>query len=211
MVGSAEALVVLTHTHPDHAAGAPGLAARLQCDVLAAAYSNLRDAQTIDTDDGPLVALATPGHTTDHMSFHWASGSAVFCGDLMMGGTDTALVAPPEGNLSEYLMSLERLRRLRPRVIYPTHGPAFEEPDVAIATYVRHRDHREAQILDALGAGPRSERALLRDVYGDTLHPGLLDAALGAIRAYLEHLAATGRVRSISSGEWIRSGAGEKG
>ncbi|MCI0437021.1 MAG: MBL fold metallo-hydrolase, partial [Gemmatimonadetes bacterium] len=166
---------------------------------------------TIDTDDGPLVALATPGHTPDHVSLHWPSASAVFCGDLMMGGTETALVAPPEGDLSDYLASLERLRRLRPSVIYPAHGPAFERPDEAIDVYVRHRAHREAQILDALGAGPRSERALLREVYGDALHPGLFDAALGATRAYLEHLAAAGRVRSLAGGEWIRSGAGEKG
>jgi glyoxylase-like metal-dependent hydrolase (beta-lactamase superfamily II) len=211
MVGSANAVVVLTHTHPDHAAGAPALASDLGCDVLAAAYANLTDAQVIETDEGPLVALATPGHTPDHVSLHWPSASAVFCGDLMMGGTDTALVAPPEGDLSDYLASLERLRSLRPIVIYPAHGEAFERPDEAIDAYVRHRAQRVAQILDALGDGPRSETALLRDVYGDTLHPGLFDAALGAIRAYLEHLAARGRVRSMAGGEWIRSGAGEKG
>lgn len=208
-VGDAEVLAVVpTHGHPDHAAGAATLARRLRAPVLSVAARSLGEGTELATDAGTLSVLATPGHTPDHVALHWAERRAVFCGDLMLGGQDTALVAPPEGNLSAYLGSLARLRALEPRVIYPAHGPAFHAPAAAIRRYVEHREERQAQVLAALAPGPATPDQLLERVYGPTLDAALRPAARGALEAYLTYLEKQGRV--WRSGEhWRRSDGGE--
>lgn len=217
--------VLVTHAHPDHDEGARAMSERLGAPLRSAIAGNLRDGDRIETDAGPLVALATPGHAPDHFAFHAPDHGAVFCGDLMMGGLDTALVAAPEGDLTDYLASLERIRALRPRVIHPAHGPDFDDPDAAIDAYVRHRRERVEQVLDALravgaggaageadgvadedrggaGAPPRPvDAATLADaVYGRDLHPTLLDFTRRTIVAYLEHLERSARVRRVGGG-----------
>jgi hydroxyacylglutathione hydrolase len=199
----AVASILLTHSHPDHADGAAALAARTHARVLSG-QRGLADNQRIDTDAGELVALHTPGHTSDHFSFWWPDQHAVFCGDLMMGGMDTALVAPPEGELGACLASLERLATLRPGVIYPAHGPAIEDPSTTIERYVHHRLQRQEQILAGLADAPRTEEELARHVYGAQLDPGLESYARAAIDAYLEHLRKYGRVRRGRMG-WERN------
>lgn len=185
--------IVVTHAHPDHSAGADELAARYECPVRMAGRGTLREGDRIDSDAGDLTALSTPGHTRDHMALHWPDPSAVFCGDLMMGGHDTALVAPPEGRLDAYLASLERIRALAPRVIYPAHGPPFARPDEAIDRYILHRERRLEQVRQAVDAGVGGGDELLEAVYGPSLDPGLKDAAMAALEAYLEHLRGHGR------------------
>jgi glyoxylase-like metal-dependent hydrolase (beta-lactamase superfamily II) len=192
--------VLVTHGHPDHRAGAAAVADRHRSRVRSLADGSLRDGDEIPTDAGRLVAVATPGHTRDHTAFHWPAAGAVFCGDLMMGGHDTALVAPPEGRLGPYLASLERVRELEPGIIHPAHGPSFTDPGEAIERYVRHREDRLRQVLDALEAGSRDYDALRTAVYGDALDPGLERAATAALKAYLEHLQARGRARRIGRG-----------
>ena len=187
--------VLVTHRHPDHRCGADELAERFGCPVRARYRGTLSDGATTPTDAGPLVAVATPGHTPDHVAFHWPREAVVFCGDLMMGGQDTALVALPEGRLGPYLASLQRVRRLRPRIIYPAHGPAFRNPEQALDRYVRHREVRLEQVIRALSAGPRGYDGLRRAVYGAQLDPALEPAATAALKAYLEHLQGLGRVR----------------
>lgn len=193
--------VLLTHAHPDHAEGAGRLAERLRAPLHAAAPGTLRDGDTFDSDAGDVVAVATPGHTPDHFAFHWPAGRAVFCGDLMTGGMDTALVAAPEGDLTDYLASLERIRALAPRVIHPAHGPAFDDPEAAIDAYLRHRRDREAQVLAALEAGAGSLDEIARNVYGRKLHLMLREFTLGTTAAYLAHLERAGRVRRVGE-EW---------
>lgn len=196
--------VLVTHDHPDHVTGASALAERFDCPIRRQRGRTLRDGQEIETDAGVLVAVATPGHTTDHVSFHWPEESAVFCGDLMMGGHDTALVAPPEGRLGPYLASLERLRTLKPAVIYPAHGPAFQNPPEALDRYVRHRELRQQQVLSALKRGFDDYEALLDAVYGDSLPEELRRPAMAALKAYLEHLQGLGRVRRKGRGWEVR-------
>lgn len=192
--------ILITHGHPDHQAGAGALAERLDAPVRRGGNRSIRDGDAVETDVGKLVAVATPGHTADHVAFHWPEGSAVFCGDLMMGGHDTALVAPPEGRLGPYLMSLERIRTLEPDIIYPAHGPPFDEPIPALERYVRHRQQRLEQVLGAVRAGAQDYDTLRRAVYGDGLEPGLERAATAALKAYLEHLQGLGRVRRLGRG-----------
>lgn len=186
--------ILLTHDHPDHSGGARQLARRLDARVHALASGTLREGSVIPTDEGDLVALETPGHSPDHLAFHWPEADAVFCGDLMMGGLDTSVVAAPEGDLALYLASLERLRELRCRVIYPAHGSAFTDPDAALDRYVAHRAERERQVLDAIAAGRRDLDAITDQVYGHFLDPKLRSFARSAVQAYLTHIIATGRL-----------------
>ena len=192
-VGDAPTVIVLTHQHPDHAEGAAPLAALLEQRsgqrpaVLSADAGTLSDGDVVPTDAGALTALTTPGHTGDHIALLWAEESAIFVGDLMMGGLDTALVAAPEGDLGDYLDSLERLAALRPRVLYPSHGPHFTDPADALARYRAHRMERLAQVRAGMAAGHRGD-ALLRHVYGAEIPPGLESFARDALQAYCEYL-----------------------
>lgn len=187
--------VTVTHAHPDHVAGADELAERFGCPVRMAGRKSLNHDDLLDTDAGELRAVATPGHTPDHMALHWPAEAAIFCGDLMLGGHDTALIAPPEGRLGPYLASLERLRSLEPRVIHPAHGPPFQSPEQALDGYVRHRQLRLDQVRRAIGAGGAGYADLVQAVYGPDLEPALADAATAALKAYLEYLQGLGEIR----------------
>ena len=199
--GAEVAAILVTHDHPDHAPGAAPLGRMLGAPVLAFVAGTLRPGDAVRTDAGALVAVATPGHAPDHVAFHWPEAEAVFVGDLLLGGQESTLVAPPEGDLTEYLASLERLRALRPRILYPTHGEPFSDADAALERYRRHREERETAVLAALAAGPASADLVLERVYGATLDPRLRAAAAGATLAYLAHLQHLGRVRR-AGGSW---------
>jgi hydroxyacylglutathione hydrolase len=206
-----QAAIVITHDHPDHSTGAAELAERTGARVVAGAdiyaangtvsagrrsarVGDAPDAARIQTDHGDLEIIPTPGHTPDHIALHWPAASAIFCGDLMMGGIDTAVVAAPEGDLADYLASLELLRSLRPKVIYPAHGPAFTTPVEALDRYVRHREDRLAQVEAGVNAGARDVKSLTDHIYGDSIDPGLRPFAESAVEAYLAYLRAEGRI-----------------
>jgi hydroxyacylglutathione hydrolase len=204
IAGFETAAILLTHDHPDHAEAADAMAARFGASVRAGVRGTLSEQDRIETDAGALIALATPGHAPDHFAFQWPDGGAVFCGDLMMGGLDTALVAPPEGELTLYLASLARLRSLAPDRVHPAHGPSFDDPIDAIDRYIRHREARLTAVLEALqeADAPMAERALLRAVYGGAIPPGLEDVATGALRAYLGFLERAGAIRREAGSGW---------
>lgn len=183
-----QSIIIVTHDHPDHSAGARELAELTGAALLGA------DEVRVSTDEGDLVVLRTPGHAPDHISLHWLDASAIFCGDLMMGGLDTTVVAAPEGDLRAYLESLERLRALRPSVIYPAHGPPFTNPDAAIARYMRHRHERLTQVRAALEEGERETAAITDRVYGGSVDPHLRPFAESAVEAYLAFLRTSERV-----------------
>jgi glyoxylase-like metal-dependent hydrolase (beta-lactamase superfamily II) len=176
------ASILVTHSHPDHAEGASAMAERLRCSVL-----RVRDGDIVPTDAGDVRAVATPGHTPDHFSFWLAAERAVFCGDLMMGGLETALVAKPEGDLAAYLGSLRALRELRPLMIFPAHGPAIGDPDDAIDRYLAHREQRLAQVRRALADGLEPD-LVVEHVYGIGLDPRLRSYAQAAIDAYIDYI-----------------------
>ena len=204
LAGASVVRVLLTHSHPDHAAGAGPLARAVGATVQAHGDGSLAAGESVPTDAGALVAHATPGHTPDHVAYHWAERAAVFCGDLLTGGMDTALVAPPEGDLTDYLYSLEQLGRLAARVLLPAHGPPFHDAPGTLERYAEHRRERERQVLAALRAGAHTPAAIVERVY-PRLEPGLQGAAEGAVLAYLKHLAASGRARPGAAG-WKPAG-----
>jgi len=188
-VGAAPAVILLTHQHPDHAGGARALARLLDADIRSRAAGTLADGDTIPTDEGELRAVHTPGHTPDHVALHWPNASAIFVGDLMMGGLDTALVAPAEGGeLRAYLESLERLDALGAETLYPAHGPEFTDPSAAFGRYRAHRMERLEQVRAALAAGVRDREALVDAVYGDSVPPELRDWTHSTLEAYLDYL-----------------------
>jgi glyoxylase-like metal-dependent hydrolase (beta-lactamase superfamily II) len=197
--------ILVTHDHPDHMRGAAPLAERLDAPVRRFANGSIKPGDAVETDAGALVAIPTPGHTADHLAFHWPEKRAVFCGDLMMGGQDTALVAPPDGRLGPYLDSLERIRALEPEVIHPAHGPDFHDPGAAIRRYLAHRRERLQQVMDALRSGHGGDNDALREaVYGPELEETLHAWANAALKAYLQYLQGQGRVRRLGHG-WVTS------
>lgn len=211
--GVRPAAILLTHSHPDHAAAAPALAERtgapvwmargaLRAVVPPAAVGRwIGEGDEVETDAGVLRAIATPGHSPEHLAFllrqdGQGSGGALFVGDHLMGEGDTTLVAPPEGDLAAYLDSLERLRGVDAEVAYPAHGPPIRDPAAALERYAEHRRHRIRQVREALReGGPARPAELVRRVYGAELHPGLVAAAEGSVRAILGYLETRGEAR----------------
>lgn len=207
--GAGSVTLVLTHGHADHAGAAPALARLLDAPVVGAwaagagepgqvrhagpaagvSFRALADRDVVPTDAGELVALRTPGHTADHLAFHWAAARALFAGDLLLGRGDTTWVAGYPGCVADFLASLERVRALGPDVIHPAHGPDLEEPEAALDRFEAHRRERIRQVREALAEAPRLDEAdLLARVYGAGLPPGLEGAALESLRALVAHV-----------------------
>lgn len=186
--------VLVTHRHADHAGAAPALARALSVDVwgpdeVEGVDQVLVDGDVVDTDDGSLVAVHTPGHTRGHLSFHWPERRALFAGDLLLGRGETTWVAEYPGCVSDYLGSLDRLRSLDLEVVYPAHGPPLEDVPAALHRFEGHRRERIEAVRSALAEHPRaSPEDLLRRVYGDTVPPGLESAALRSLAALVDHV-----------------------
>lgn len=194
---AASVTVLLTHGHADHAGGTAALLARLAevgipVDVAGAGSDEARplaDGQAVETDAGVLVAVPTPGHTRDHLAFHWPAERTLFAGDVVLGEGDTTWVAGYPGCVADYLDSLARLRALDLDVILSAHGPPLTDPDAALERFAAHRRARVEQVRAARAAHPgASARELVRVVYGDAVPEGLEAAAEESVRASLDHL-----------------------
>lgn len=192
--GADDVRIVLTHGHPDHAAAARPLADRLDAEVLGPELPGivdrvLNDGEMVTTDHGDLIALHTPGHTEDHLCFHWPAEHALFAGDLLLGQGDTTWVAEYPGCVADYFASLERIRQLDLHVIYPAHGPPLEDPAEAIERFERHRRERVRQVEEALATlSSEDVHDLLDRVYGDTVPSGLEGAALRSLGALVDYV-----------------------
>jgi glyoxylase-like metal-dependent hydrolase (beta-lactamase superfamily II) len=192
-------LVLLTHTHVDHAEGARSFAGRVGA-PLAALAEGWATAGAPDLASGAPVAagglelrpLPTPGHAADHCCFELAAERAVFTGDHVLG-RGTTVVEWPGGDMAAYLASLELLRDLQPERLYPGHGPAVRGAVARVEGYLAHRREREAQVLAALAAGDRTPAEIVARVYAE-VDPALHPAAELSVRAHLVKLAREGRV-----------------
>ena len=170
--------VLITHSHPDHSAGAPGLGEEVIAPLDSEVHHGLR-------------ALATPGHAADHVCLLSADG-VCFSGDLVLG-EGSSFVPPDGGSLAAYMRSLEALRAERVELICPGHGPWVTDPAAKLDEYVEHRMMRERRLLAALGRGERSREALLDEVWDD-VPAELRPAAELTMEAHLGKLDAEGRL-----------------
>lgn len=205
-------LVLVTHDHPDHAPGAAGFAEQVGAPIWAFRPSGtlqgaqrLRDGQRfrvgVTGDGAPLeiVALHTPGHTSDHVAFHVPSCSALFTGDAVLG-RGTSFIDPPDGDLRRYLRSLDRMIELDPATIYPGHGPIVFRALAKLREYVDHRADRERQVVAAMGDGPISVPDMVSAIYAD--YPSEVHAlAARSVLAHLLKLESEGRAERAGHGE----------
>jgi glyoxylase-like metal-dependent hydrolase (beta-lactamase superfamily II) len=182
--------IALTHDHVDHSAAVTAIRARYPQAPLAAH----RGQADVRLDDGrrfgPLEALATPGHAPDHFAF--LAGAVALTGDAVLG-QGSVFISPDPGALAEYLQGLERLRRRRPAVLGPGHGPPVNDPEAKLQEYIDHRLERERRLVAALDEGRRSVEDLLDGAWGD-VPAQLRPAATVTLAAHLDKLAGEGRL-----------------
>ena len=167
-------------------------------DKLYAPDKVLADGEAIELDKGKrLVAVATPGHTSNHLCF--AYGDVLFTGDHVMGWS-TTVVVPPDGDMAAYMRSMDRLRQRSDRVYYPAHGPAVSNPAQLVRGMIGHRMQRERQILKLIGERPRDIPDIVANAYPG-LDQRLVPAAGGSVHAHLLDLEQRGLVVS-EEGRW---------
>lgn len=213
--------IVLTHTHRDHSAGIPALKAEtgaVTCgfggegdERRAAAIEHveakaflqssfvpdipLADNQSISGPGWSLKAIHTPGHAPDHLCFDLAGADLLFSGDHVMGW-NTTVIAPPEGRMSDYMVSLEKLLAFgegHHRLYLAGHGETLQQPYRQVRAYLLHRRMREAAIFDCVKEGLESVTAITDRIYRG-IAPAILSAARLAVLAHLEHLLERGLV-----------------
>ncbi|KAB7646229.1 MBL fold metallo-hydrolase [Polymorphobacter fuscus] len=212
--------IVITHTHMDHSPAAPALKAAtgamiVGCAPLALADDGPRadagfdagyapDQVLADGDSvaGPgwtLTAVATPGHTSNHLCFALPEEKALFSGDHVMGWS-TTVVAPPDGDMAAYMASLKKLLDRDDAIYHPTHGEPVTDPQRFVRGLITHRKQRETQILKLLGAGPQTIPAMVAVMYA-MVDKGLHPAAGRSVLAHLIDLRNRGLVADTGA-EW---------
>jgi glyoxylase-like metal-dependent hydrolase (beta-lactamase superfamily II) len=185
--------VLVTHSHADHLALAERLAASHQAPILR--HPGLADGDLVQVGKVKLKALHTPGHASDHLCFLQEEDRAVFTGDLVLGRGST-MITHPDGDMTAYLRSLERLLELRPAILFPGHWDPVEDPIAKLTEYRDHRLDRERQVLAALERGPAGAPELTRRVYAaEVSGEELMRAAEMTLKAHLAKLVREGRVR----------------
>ena len=149
-----------------------------------------------------LVAVATPGHTSNHLCFELPQAAALFTGDHVMGWS-TTVVSPPDGDMAAYMASLDLLMQRDDAIYYPAHGDPIEQPQRFVRGLAGHRKHREGQILRLLDEGERVIPNLVEKMYVG-IDPKLHPAAGRSVLAHLIDLEARGVVVRLGE-DWRRA------
>ena len=215
--------ILCTHTHRDHSPAAAPLARRTGAPVIGCAPLTLRDdgpradaafdadyqpdeilttAGMVTGDGWTLRAVATPGHTSNHLCFELAEEKALFTGDHVMGWS-TSVVSPPDGNMTDYMESMQTLLDRDDIVYYPAHGESVPEPQRLVRGMMGHRKQREGQILRLINAGEQGAEipVMVAEMYkgiDSRLHP----AAGRSILAHLFDLRQRGLAEHVSGDMW---------
>lgn len=194
------AMIVVTHHHQDHAEGARQLSALtgaplalFHTEVSAPGDLGLHHHDRILAGGAELMVLHTPGHAADHVCLFEEPRRLLFSGDHVLSGT-TSVIWPPDGNMDQYLASLQLVIDSAPHRILPGHGEPIEDPDRALAELLSHRLAREQQIFELLKAGPARPRDIVTALYA-TYPQAVWEAAEKTVLAHLLRLEASGRVR----------------
>jgi glyoxylase-like metal-dependent hydrolase (beta-lactamase superfamily II) len=195
--GATVGVVLVTHAHPDHLPLAERLAASHHASVQR--YPELGDQDVVRVGTLNVTALYTPGHSADHLCFWLAGDRALFTGDLILG-RGSSMVTYPEGNVADYLHSLDKVASLDPQLLFPGHWDPVEDAMGKIAEYRKHRLEREAQVLAEVRGGRGTAQELTHRVYGD-LDDTLMVAAEMTMRAHLRKLVDDGLIRSSGEGD----------
>jgi glyoxylase-like metal-dependent hydrolase (beta-lactamase superfamily II) len=205
--------VLVTHTHPDHSPGAVSLADRTGAELVGRpAPENgpqdrtfrparvLDDGDRLETGEFVLEAVHTPGHASNHLCYRHTGSNWLVTGDQVIDGS-TVVINPPDGDMKQYIESLQRLRTLDVHALLPGHGDRIDDPVRAIDRIIGHRLKRERKVLEALAANPRSSsHDLVIHVYRDV--PAHLHAlAERSLLAHLLKLEQEGLARS-QGGAW---------
>jgi glyoxylase-like metal-dependent hydrolase (beta-lactamase superfamily II) len=207
--------IVCTHTHRDHSPAAAGLKARTGAPIIGcaplvlddsgpradAAFDRsyipdeaMADGARIEGDGWTLEAIHTPGHTSNHICYALPQAQALFTGDHVMGWS-TSVVSPPDGNMADYLASLDRLMgREGDGVYYSAHGEPIERPQRFVRGLIGHRKQREGQILRLLEKEAAAIPDMVKQMYVG-VDPRLHGAAGLSVLAHLIDLQARGIVR----------------
>lgn len=209
--------ILVTHTHRDHSPAAAAIKAATGAAIVGCAphrsarplfsgevntleassdkdYAPDRELNEGDAVEGPgwtLEALATPGHMANHLAFALPEEKALFSGDHVMAWS-TTVVAPPDGSMSEFMASLDKLRGREETIYWPGHGGPVQEPQRFVRALSHHRRQREASILNRLRAGDRTIPEIVAAIY-QGLNPALLGTAGLSVFAHLEDLVAKGQ------------------
>ena len=207
--------IALTHRHRDHLAGVEPVRERYGIPVWA--HALVLDRARVDRElhEGDVIelegrhprrvrVLETPGHSRSHLAFFEETSRTLVAGDLV-SGLGTVVIDPPEGNMRDYIASLERIRSMDVRTLIPGHGPPNRGVERALQTLIEHRRLREGRVLRALEKGALGEEELLAKVYADS-PDAAPQLALKTLRAHVEKLIEEGRVRRV--GERLERVAG---
>lgn len=218
--GERVAHILCTHTHRDHSPASRALKAATGAPIAGCAPLALDDEgpradAAFDRDYAPdrvladgdriegagwtLEAVHTPGHTSNHLCFALPEERALFTGDHVMGWS-TTIVSPPDGDMADYMASLDKLLARDDAVHYPAHGPAIDAPKPHLRGLAAHRRMREKQILRRLEAGEGEITAMVAAMY-QAIDPGLHPAAGRSVLAHLIDLESRGMVRR-AGGRW---------
>jgi glyoxylase-like metal-dependent hydrolase (beta-lactamase superfamily II) len=218
--------ILCTHTHRDHSPASRALKAATGAQIVGCAPLSLiddgpradaafdpdyvpdrvlSDGERISGPDWTIEAVATPGHTSNHLCYHVVESGALFTGDHIMAWS-TSVVSPPDGDMAAYMASLQKLHDRDDRVYYPAHGPAVTKPRQLVRGMLGHRRQREAQILRLLDKAPRKIVDMVPVMYKG-LDPRLNGAAGRSVLAHLIDLENRGRV-SCENEAWIVTSAG---